>query len=34
MLHSILGMAYKDSEDYLKAIEHFEISLIARRRSG
>jgi eukaryotic-like serine/threonine-protein kinase len=34
MLHSILGMAYKNSEDYLKAIEHFEISLIARRAVG
>jgi serine/threonine protein kinase/Tfp pilus assembly protein PilF len=34
MLHSILGVAYKDIDDHLKAIEHFQISLTARRTVG
>jgi tetratricopeptide (TPR) repeat protein len=34
MLHSILGVAYKDIDDQRKAIEHFEISLSARRTVG
>ncbi len=34
MLHSILGVAYRLTEDQVKALEHFELSLSARRRVG
>jgi tetratricopeptide (TPR) repeat protein len=34
MLHSVLGVAYRTSKDYVKALEHFERSLAARRTAG
>jgi serine/threonine protein kinase/tetratricopeptide (TPR) repeat protein len=32
MLHSVLGVAYRGTQEYGKALEHFQISLEARRK--